>query len=415
MTCLLLGAALAGCNSDGEPPPPVYPPNDLSVVVDLLVGADLAVPPDLADVPPPRCKDTSGLQRGAPWPMAGQCPTRQGRSPLLGPGAPMLRWQISVWQDGGASTLRGSPVVGADETVYFASTGMQVRAVDGRSGAVKWTTPLAAMPVLGARDLVVVGSMGGIGRVRGLDPATGQVRWQAGPWLQVDDGVTPGPGGVLYFVDGDSLLHALSDRDGSEAWSTRVSAIGEQTASAPTQTDDGVLVGTRDRTAPLHLLAVTAAGKTGWQASKPMLLGAPVVDNSSAFAMTTDGLVAFDLGGAQRWSRSSDGAASFPPAIGADGVVFLAAEHDVHALDPASGAVRWTFATGALVTTAPVVDAGGTVYVGTFDHKVWALDGRTGKQRWSYLAGAGIVGALALGNGSLYFGAADGNVQAIGP
>ena len=46
----------------------------------------------------------------------------------------------------------------------------------------------------------------------------------------------------------------------------------------------------------------------------------------------------------------------------------------------------WTFATGAVVTSAPAV-ANGTVYFGSRDNNVYALNATTGVKLWSFTTG----------------------------
>jgi hypothetical protein len=62
------------------------------------------------------------------------------------------------------------------------------------------------------------------------------------------------------------------------------------------------------------------------------------------------------------------------PAIGADGTVYVGShDYKVYALDGATGAKRWEFATLGEVWSSPTIVAGGRVYVGSMDGKVYAL------------------------------------------
>ena len=57
--------------------------------------------------------------------------------------------------------------------------------------------------------------------------------------------------------------------------------------------------------------------------------------------------------------------------------------------------------------------ANGTVYIGSHDHNLYALDAATGKKRWSYKAG-GLVGSSPTVSGnSVYVGSDDGRVYAL--
>ena len=60
---------------------------------------------------------------------------------------------------------------------------------------------------------------------------------------------------------------------------------------------------------------------------------------------------------------------------------------NVFALDASTGAVRWSFSTGAdigdYVYSSPAV-AKGVVYVGCLDGNVYALNASTGAKLWNY-------------------------------
>src|SRR3989304_5363982 len=53
---------------------------------------------------------------------------------------------------------------------------------------------------------------------------------------------------------------------------------------------------------------------------------------------------------------------------------------------PASGALKWTFATGAPIDSSPAV-VNGIVYIGSRDHNLYALDAATGEVRWKFATG----------------------------
>ena len=78
------------------------------------------------------------------------------------------------------------------------------------------------------------------------------------------------------------------------------------------------------------------------------------------------------------------------PAI-ANGIVYVGSgDQHVYALDAATGALRWSFATGDVVHASPAI-ADGVVYVGSWDRNVYALDAATGRERWKYTTGNDTV------------------------
>ena len=71
--------------------------------------------------------------------------------------------------------------------------------------------------------------------------------------------------------------------------------------------------------------------------------------------------------------------------------------HDGHvlALDPATGARLWDFATGDSVLAAPSVDSG-RVYAGSFDKHVYALDAASGRLLWKRDTQGAVVSTPAV-------------------
>ena len=70
------------------------------------------------------------------------------------------------------------------------------------------------------------------------------------------------------------------------------------------------------------------------------------------------------------------------PAV-ADGTVFVGdLMGTLHAVDAASGEVRWQFATGAEIKSSPVV-ADELVLIGSYDEHFYGVDRATGEARWS--------------------------------
>lgn len=108
------------------------------------------------------------------------------------------------------------------------------------------------------------------------------------------------------------------------------------------------------------------------------------------------------------------------PVVVDDTVYFGSGDRQVYALDAASGALRWKFATGDVVHASPAVSEG-TLYVGSWDGRLYALDARTGQERWRFQAGLdpllhnqqGFQGSPAVVDGVVYVGCRDANLYAL--
>ena len=91
----------------------------------------------------------------------------------------------------------------------------------------------------------------------------------------------------------------------------------------------------------------------------------------------------------------------------AAGVVYIGDLTGVlHAVDAATGKVRWTFKTGSEIKSSPVV-AGNRVLIGSYDGSLYALDVATGKQVWKVETENYVHATPAIWNGVAYFGGCD--------
>jgi outer membrane protein assembly factor BamB len=105
----------------------------------------------------------------------------------------------------------------------------------------------------------------------------------------------------------------------------------------------------------------------------------------------------------------------------ANGVVYIGSgDQNVYALDAATGALRWSFATGDVVHASPAF-ADGLVYIGSWDRNLYALDAATGRERWRYTTGndtliynqIGIASSAAIANGLVFVGGRDGKFHVV--
>ena len=137
-----------------------------------------------------------------------------------------------------------------------------------------------------------------------------------------------------------------------------------------------------------------------------------------------------------RWELMTRGAVSSAPAV-FQNVIYVASEDgNVYAVEAATGALRWTFATkgerrftapgihGAIPRTERMPDpfdvflsspavAAGTVYIGSGDQHVYALDAATGTLRWSFATGDVVHASPAVVDDVVYIGSWDRNLYAL--
>jgi len=78
------------------------------------------------------------------------------------------------------------------------------------------------------------------------------------------------------------------------------------------------------------------------------------------------------------------------------------------------GKEKWIFDTDGPITSSPVIDENGIVYVGSSDNNLYAIDGETGYPEWIYLTGGRIKSSPAIDdNGILYVGSSDKKMYAF--
>jgi outer membrane protein assembly factor BamB len=226
---------------------------------------------------------------------------------------------------------------------------------------VKWTFHaqgqiISSPAVVG--DMIYVGSTGGI--FYAIDRETGTPRWK----FDAKSRIASSPavaGGQIYFGAYDGSFFALDAATGQQRW--KFSTGGERRFEAK------------------HLHGSTPAAEImpdPWDC----YLSSPAVVNGVVYFGSGDGRV--------------------------------------YALDAATGALKWKFATGDVVHASPAI-ADGTVYIGSWDSYFFALDAATGKERWRFKTGddadthnqTGIQSSAAVEDGVVYFGCRDSHLYAL--
>ncbi|BCX06050.1 MAG: hypothetical protein KatS3mg053_3988 [Candidatus Roseilinea sp.] len=99
----------------------------------------------------------------------------------------------------------------------------------------------------------------------------------------------------------------------------------------------------------------------------------------------------------------------------ADGKVFQPSlDHNLYALDAATGKLLWTFSAGASIASHPAI-ADGVLYFGSFDQRMYAVDAETGAEIWRSpeRLGGWIWCDPLLDNGEIFVGDVKGGVYAI--
>jgi outer membrane protein assembly factor BamB len=356
----------------------------------------------------------------APWPQASHDAQHSGSSSLVGPRAGDLRWTRKLEGD-----VTPGPVVGADGTIYAASNGGVLHALDGRTGRDRWTvdehagygSDLSTSPAVLPDGMVLW--PGPKNALIAVAP-DGTVLWRLSVGVQptspavLPDGTTAvgttggrvlvlrptrkGPG-ELFHVDLDESSY------GSVAWSGDGSTVYQSvTSGVAAIRDDRVLwrvpVGKSIEVSP----AVAPDGTVVIGTNDPFEYG----------LNPTDGSVVW------RYDRKRITYSS--PVVTGDGIAYFGDHRNrITGVDAATGSEVFSYQGsrrddgpgGIGIWTAPAVDAAHSVFVGTRQGLVYGVD-RTGKRLWTIETGATVDSYPALSERTLVIGVSDGRLVAIG-
>ena len=192
--------------------------------------------------------------------------------------------------------------------------------------------------------------------------------------------------GILYVGSFDGSIYALNATNGAKIWNYTMSG---QVLSSPAVVDGIVYVGSSDGN--LYALDADTGGKL-WN--------------------FTTARSSFFSGFAGCGVSPSGNAVDSSPVV-ADGVVYVGSyDHNVYALNSATGAKLWNYTAGGTVWSSPAV-ADGVVYVGSFDNNVYALNAIDGDRLWNYDTGGVVESSPSVVGGVVYVGNDNGNVYAL--
>ena len=203
--------------------------------------------------------------------------------------------------------------------------------------------------------------------------------------------------------------------DGTVKWTF---TTGGAVSSAPAIGTDGTIYA---GSADMKLYAVNPDGTEKWAYTTGGAVNtAPAIGaDGTIYAGSADGsLYAINPDGTLKWSYATGGSVA-TPAIGPDGTVYAgSASKTINAVNP-DGTQKWFYNTTGTHTTAPAIDAAGTVYIASNDRNdryLYAIRS-DGTLKWKFLdpASPRFLDTPSIGaDGTIYIGSSGTNVYAIG-
>jgi serine/threonine-protein kinase len=296
-----------------------------------------------------------------------------------------LEWKVQI--DGGCVPGSGSasvPVV-AHGAVFVGSRDGSVYAIDAATGAQRWRfetqtkAPVNATPAVDG-DAVYIG--GWDRTFYALDAMTGRPRWSFDAGLPIMDKALVYGGRVIFATGGrqarsdrgDGLVYGLDASSGRKKWAVDTLPDVESQSKWPSHPP---------------ALKDGVAYVVNWNATR-FVAGEP--DSARVYVHAIDA-----ASGKVRWSTKFNGAWPSPP-VAVQGHLLLATSPrearavELHALDLSTGRQAWNYATsggkhyslGVSVRNQvqPPAVVGNDLVLLSTDVSLVAIDVATGKERW---------------------------------
>ncbi|MGE0681330.1 MAG: PQQ-binding-like beta-propeller repeat protein [Candidatus Binatia bacterium] len=368
------------------------------------------------------------------WPMFHHDVRHTGQSPLLGPLIPIVKWTFQ-----GTDGIRTSPSTGPDGTIYI-GIGKDLFAIDPTNGQEKWRKPIVAevsqsSPAIATDGTIYIGDRGNTLSAFAPD---GTLKWQYAINYEGDIFTSPtiAPDGTIYFAMtnagsyGYGVVTALNP-NGTEKWQYVIGSF--ILSSSPALGSGGIIyLGSVD--GMLHALKDNGQNNVTklWSTKVGFSLNdsSPVIGtDGTVYIGTYDGLTAVNpTNGQVKWTFATNGKVDTTPALATDGTLYvgskLAKDHTFYAIDP-NGQLKWKYGplpVDGLMGALPAIGADGIIYVamgraiyafypnGTL---LWPWPLQTGNFIISYPTIAGVASPSSGGEAVLYVGSKDRKLYAL--
>ena len=416
LTAIAVG--LAGCGGS-DPAPGASTQVDADNPREPMARAELTLVPKAAPptTPAPAASYT-------PWPGFGHDAAHTGSAPVRGPQSGAVRWTRAL-----EGAVVPGPAIAKDGTVYAASNGGVLHALDPATGKDRWRydgggaygSDLSTVPLVLPSGVIL---WPGPGRILFALGPEGRERWRVAFDATV---LSPalGPDGTVYVSDMAGGLRAL-DVSGAAPRTRWELSLGEGTSySSATVAPDGTVYGAVDE----QLVAVRdgrSRGVVRWRfAARSIIEVSPAIGPDGTVVLGTNDAFQYGIGpdGKERWRTPRNALTYSSAAVTAAGVAYYGDHRGaLNVVDARSGeplarhvGLARTKARGDVgVWTAPAIDREGSVYFGTRVGRVYGFSA-TGRKLLDVDTGATVDSNPVLGaDGTLYIGSESGRLYALG-
>jgi outer membrane protein assembly factor BamB len=249
------------------------------------------------------------------------------------------------------------------------------------------------------------------------------IKWAYETLGPVNSSPAVAPSGLIVVGSQDNRVHFVTP-EGKMQW---VFPTGDMVFSPPAVSAAGlVFVGSDDD----HIYALDPkerkqlwqvrlgncrSGPPGPDNSRCDADGGPTIGPDGTVYIGGDAVYAFNANGSLRWRFATGGHVGTAPGLLPDGTVVAGSQDNlVYGITPA-GTKRWDFRAGDDIESTPAIAEDGSIYFGSDDGKLYALTSE-GQLRWAFDAGNDLRGSPAIGpGGTIYIGSFDGLFFAVRP
>ncbi|MCZ2342116.1 MAG: PQQ-binding-like beta-propeller repeat protein [Bacteroidales bacterium] len=352
---------------------------------------------------------TSGIAvQAKDWPVFRGNPQMTGTTTAHLPDQLTERWTFTC-----KNGLEGAPAIVGD-TVYLASLGEHLYALELATGREKWRirlAPMKAAPAV-ANGRVFVGDIDG--KFYCVDAKTGKKLWMFETGGEITSGANFHGDRVLVGSH-DSTLYCLNQADGHKLWSY---AIDGPVNGSPAISGNVAIVAGCDSI--LHAVDIQTGQATGTvELSGQAGATAAVLDGQAYVGTMSNQVVSVRIDKpAKLWqfeARRRQQPFYASAAVTEELVIAGSRDKKIYALDRKTGQEKWNFLTGGQVDASPVV-VGNRVYVGALsrDGEFYVLDLKTGRQIQQLLLDSAISGSVAVAGEYLLVGTEKGTLYCFG-
>ncbi len=221
------------------------------------------------------------------------------------------------------------PAVGPEGTVYVGWSDGKVYALDGTSGAEKWAfgsqTNMFGSPVLGADGTVYVGAGKFGDGVVALDGATGRQKWAFATGGSVSGSPAIGANGTVYVGSENGMVYALDGTTGVRKWAF---LTGKSVISSPAiGADETVYIGSQNGEV-YALDGATGVRRWAFPTGASVISSPAIAADGTVYCGSFDQkLYALDgVTGTRKWTWTTGGPIRSSPVIGPDGTVYVGSD-----------------------------------------------------------------------------------------